>query len=123
VNSADGAFESAKCDVWETSEMSVEDEVFDASVKFGSYVDLLFRDDRRFSFEACERWAREFVVAAKRAPQAHASAELLIRRCFFPERSGFYFTLYVFGFGNAAPTARQRWVEALQEILRCLLIT
>jgi len=94
--------------------MSVEDEVFDASVKFGSYVDLLFRDDRRFSFEACESWARAFVVVAKRAPAAHASAELLLRRCFFPERSGFYFTLYLFCFADDAATARQRWAEALK---------
>jgi hypothetical protein len=44
VNSARSAVESAKCDVWATTELSAEEEIFNASHKFASYVDLVFLD-------------------------------------------------------------------------------
>ncbi len=116
VNAAGGLLESAKCDVWTTAEMSVEEEIFDAQLKFGSYVDLLFRYELRFSFDEHERWARQMVADLKRAPEAHASAQLLIRRCYFQEGTGFYFTLYVFGYGDDVGVARERWALALKQV-------
>src|SRR5208282_2533865 len=44
VNSALSLVESAKCDVWTTAELSAEEEIFNASHKFASYVDLVFSD-------------------------------------------------------------------------------
>jgi len=46
-----------------------------------------------------------------------ASAEICVRRCFFggPEetREGFYFTLYVNGFGEDESTAQKNWAIGL----------
>jgi hypothetical protein len=55
-----------------------------------------------------------------------AAAEFLIRRCYYhdPEeapgeeqiRDGFYFTFYLFGYGNDEIRSRQQWVIALKLI-------
>src|SRR6202171_2972426 len=51
MNSARSMVETAKCDAWTTTELSPEEEVYDASHKFVSYVDVVFSniDARRSS--------------------------------------------------------------------------
>jgi hypothetical protein len=114
VNSPASLIETAKCDVWSTTEMTVEDEIFGAPCKFGSYVDLLFTDQvSRFSFPQHEQWAKRIIQLLKRVPEIPSSAEFLIRRCFYHEsseiREGFYMTLYLFGYGDDESQARQQW--------------
>ena len=52
------------------------------------------------------------------ATQIPAAAETLIRRCYFHQddglREGFYFTLYLFGYGDDKEECRQRWAIALK---------
>ena len=45
-----------------------------------------------------------------------ASAEFLVRRCFFADDrdDGFYLTCYVFGFADGEADARKHWGIALQ---------
>jgi hypothetical protein len=45
INSSASILETAKCDIWQTTEMKPEEEIFGANSKFGSY-DLLLTDER-----------------------------------------------------------------------------
>ena len=119
VNSTASMMETAKCDAWSTNEMTVEDEIFGAASKFGSYVDLLFASPSpRFSLPEHEQWAKRITQLLKRVPEIPSSAEFLIRRCFYHEgnetREGFYMTLYVFGYGDDESQARQQWAIGLK---------
>lgn len=116
INSPAGILESAKCDVWASTEMTVEDEIFGAATKFGSYVDLLFTDQpSRFSLAAHKQFVERVTELLKRVPHIPASAEFLIRRCFYHSnqsaetRDGFYITHYLFGYGDQESQARQQW--------------
>jgi hypothetical protein len=119
INSTGGLLETAKCDVWSSTEISPEEEIFGATQKFGSYVDLLFSEERaRFSFLEHEQFGRRLAELLKKAPEMAASAEFLIRRCYYhvggETRDGFYITFYLFGYGDDEVQARQRWAIALK---------
>ncbi len=114
VNSLD-TFETAKCDAWATTELNPEEEIFGATHKFGSYVDLLFSSDHaRFSFSPHEDLAKRLTQLLQRVPEIPASAEFLIRRCYYGEKAGFYMTFYLFGYGDDDARARQQWAIALK---------
>jgi hypothetical protein len=57
-------------------------------------------------------------------PEIPAAAELIIRRCFYHGedsiRTGFYVTLYLFGYGDDEPQAEQRWAIALKLVENAL---
>ena len=120
VNSASGIFETAKCDVWYSTQMNIEDDIFGASSKFGSYVDLLFSDtDLRFSLKSHEKIARDLTGLLKKSPDIPASAEFLIRRCYYQNENqepafGFYVSFYLFGYGEGEEESRKRWGIALK---------
>jgi len=119
MNSAASCVETAKCDAWVSCEINPEEEIFGASCKFGSYVDLIFSDAAvRFLLPQHEKWAREVTRLLKAAPEMPSAAEFLIRRCYFHEndavREGFYFTFYLFGYGDDEDEARQHWSIALK---------
>jgi hypothetical protein len=119
VNSARSVVESAKCDVWATTELTPEEEVFGASHRFASYVDLvLSHPDQRQSFPEHERLAKRLAALLRRAPAMSSSAEVCVRRCFFGRgsetRDGFYFTVYVNGYGNDEAAARQNWAIGMK---------
>lgn len=119
MNSATSMLETAKCDAWLSTEMNPEDEIFGATQKFGSYVDLVFSEEsRRFSFPEHEEFAKELTQLLKKAPEIPAATELLIRRCYYRSgqevRDGFYITFYLFGYGDDPLHARGRWVIALK---------
>jgi len=114
VNSAHSVVESAKCDVWATEELSAGEEIFDASHKFASYVDLVFSDIRqRRSLRLHESFARRLTELLRRAPEIDAAVEVCVRRCFFGEEGeideGFYFTVYVSGYGGDESASRENW--------------
>jgi hypothetical protein len=119
VNSARSAVESAKCDVWATQELTTEEEVFAASHKFACYVDLVLSEiGQRQSFPEHERFAKRLAALLRRAPEMSSSAEVCVRRCFFGEgsetREGFYFTVYVNGYGNEEAAARRNWTIGMK---------
>ncbi len=124
MNSARSLVETAKCDAWATRELSAEEEIYDATHKFASYVDVVFsRIDVRLSLSRQslsdhEQFARNLVELLRRAPQAASSAEVCVRRCYFGDeggvREGFYCTLYVSGYGNDDASARQNWGAGLK---------
>ena len=125
INSPGGFLETAKCDAWSSTEIDPEEEIFGAACKFGSYVDLLFSDsESRFAFDEHEKLAKQVTQLLKRVPEIPAAAELIIRRCFYhlgdAVRDGFYITLYLFGYGDDDPQARQRWAIALKLVENAL---
>ncbi|HVZ16059.1 MAG TPA: hypothetical protein VG897_02995 [Terriglobales bacterium] len=113
VNSISSNLQSAKCDAWFSNKMTEEDEPFGASCKFGCYVDLAFHQQvPQMSLPLHEAFAVRLVDLVKRAPELPASMEIIIRRAHFEDdteeiREGYYFTTYVFGYGEDEAEARQ----------------
>jgi hypothetical protein len=119
MNSPAGILETAKCDSWSSTDMNPEEEIFGAAHKFCSYVDVLFSQDAlRYCFADHEQFAKRVTQLLQHAPEIPAAVELLIRRCFYHVageiQEGFYITLYLFGYGDDEPQARQRWAIALK---------
>jgi hypothetical protein len=118
INSPAGILETAKCDAWSSTDISPEEEIFGAGCKFGSYVDLLFADSRRFSFPEHEQLAKRLTQLLQRVPEIPAVAEFFIRRCHYHEepetRDGFYITFYLYGYGDEQSQARQQWAIGLK---------
>ena len=119
MNSARSMVETAKCDAWETAELSAEEEVYDASHKFASYVDVVFsRIDVRLSLSAHEQFAQNLVELLRGTPETPSATEVCVRRCYFRQdggvREGFYCTLYVNGYGNDGAGSRQNWGVGLK---------
>jgi hypothetical protein len=114
LNSPHSMVESAKCDTWDTSELSAEEDVYGAAHKFASYVDLVFSDiDRRLSFACHEQFTQRLTELLRRAPEIPAAVELCVRRCYFggtgEPREGFFCTVYVSGYGSDEASARRNW--------------
>ena len=124
VNSTRSMVETSKCDAWVTRELNAEEAIYDASHKFVSYVDAVFAeiDARqsllRQSLSAHEQFARKLVALLRRAPETSSTAEVCLRRCYYGQdssvREGFYFTLYVSGYGNDETSARRNWEVGLK---------
>ncbi len=120
VNSPASTLETAKCDVWSSTEINSEEEIFAAPVKYGSYVDLFFSEESlRFSLPDHERFATSLTDLLERAPEIPAAADFLIRRCYYHHaddqtKDGFYITFYLFGYDADEAFARQRWAIGLK---------
>ncbi len=121
LNSPRSMLETAKCDAWATTELTPEEEIYQASHKFASYVDVVFSDsDARLSLPAHEQFARKLVALLQRAPETPSAAEVCVRRCYFATneaggvREGCYCTLYVSGYGNDEASVRLNWGVALK---------
>jgi hypothetical protein len=123
INAAHSPLLTAKCDTWTTRDLNEEEAFFQAAMKFGSYVDVLFAEgEARFAFADHESLAKRAAELLGRAPEISAAAEFVVRRCYYhdqpavggnghePEpRAGYYLTVYVFGYGDDEDDARARW--------------
>jgi len=120
---------TAKCDLWLTSEMDVEDEGWGEPMKRVSYIDLFFdREVERMDFAAHERLADLIVTKFGRLPEMPAKLEIVIRQCHFhrpgepgASDAGYSFTMYVTGYGDEEVKAHVHWAIALQ-LLRYAII-
>jgi len=132
VNSPASAVLTAKCDVWMDDDLSEAEAIYNAQTKLACYVDHLFAEpelrseDLRFSFERHERFAQRTIDLLSRVPPISAAVEVIIRRCYYylgesGERAGYYFTIYVSGYGKDATEARQRWGIALDLLQNVIL--
>jgi hypothetical protein len=125
VNAPVSVLATAKCDVWSTTEINPEEEIFNSPYKFASYVDLLFSDHAsRTSFDAYEKLLKELTRLLQRVPEIPASAEFLLRRCFDRQdgsvQEGFYITFYLFGYGRDEAKSRAQWAVGLQLVSAAL---
>jgi hypothetical protein len=129
INAAGFPLQTAKCDTWQSPEISPEEEIFGAGEKFVSYVDLVYAgDEPRLSLDKHEALAKNLCALLQRAPEMAASVELAIRRCYYhpddnpgESSSGFCITAYVSGFGEDKAEARQRWSIALTLVQHALV--
>ncbi len=151
LNARGSLFQTAKCDAWFDREISAAEQIYERSGRFGCYVDLVFDEanaDSRFSFFRHEDLAGSLVKLLKKAPEIAAAVEIVIRRCYYrqsaaaagaqpgsnttiaaaaatnsPEglHSGFYFTLYVFAYGDDEAEARRPWQVAMQLAANAIL--
>jgi hypothetical protein len=126
VNSERSRMQSAKCDVWFTTELNEEEQIYGAAGKFGGYVDLFFTaPEERCSFSKCEEFARQLTSLLRRAPELPSSVEVILRRAQFEQgmrlEGGFYFTSYVFGYGDEQEDARRHWAVSLKLLENALL--
>jgi hypothetical protein len=132
VNSERSSFLTAKCDVWSDDQLTEAEEIYEAKTKLACYIDHLFADggdgaeDRRFSFERHERLAERLVELLNLVPPISATAEFIVRRCYYhladePVRPGYYLTFYVTGYGDDIIHARQRWGIALDLLQNAIL--
>ena len=126
VNSPASLLETAKCDVWTTNELQLEDAIFDECWKFGSYVDLLLPEaGARFSLELHQSFAHHLRDHLRRSPELPAAAEFVVRRCYYhargETRDGFCLTFYLFGYGKDETEARRQWARALKLVEGVLL--
>jgi len=129
LNATNSPWQTVKCDVWLESELDEAEQIYDAALKFGSYLDLIARNiSSRFSFERHERLVK---VAARQISDASdplVSCEFIVRRCWYHDEKpggnltpGFYVTLYLFGFGNGEAEARARWAQGLRCVTSSLI--
>jgi hypothetical protein len=82
INAPGFPLASAKCDVWLSSEVAPEEEIF-GDRKFVSYVDLVFVDEAdRCSLEKHEAFAQELCRLLGHAPEIAATVELVIRHSY-----------------------------------------
>lgn len=127
ANSAASALETAKCDTWWERELNEAEAIYNAELKFVSYIDLVMADDKaaRLDFDAHERLARRMVELLGRAPQIKSAAEFVIRRCYFrgsdETPSGYYITFYLSGYGVDEDEARRRWGIGLNVVQNAIL--
>jgi hypothetical protein len=121
VNAPSSGFQTAKCDVWCIQQAATDDHP--ALVTCACYVDVLFDlRSRQTSLEHHERLVRELctVIEAQAAPAA--SAEFIVRRCFYHRNPGVelepgcYVTCYVHGHGPDERLARQNWATGLRAL-------
>lgn len=109
-----GPLATAKCDAWFDTLMDVDDEPYQAKVKCACYVDVFFAERHQFAgFAQQERAARALVQRLRGSADLAARALVALRRAYFHEHEGFYWTLYVFGYGTETEGARRMWRNAL----------
>jgi hypothetical protein len=83
INAAGFPLATAKCDVWSSSKVAPEEEIF-GDRKFVSYVDLVFVDESdRYSFEKHEAFAKDLCRLLGHAPEIAATVELVVRHCYY----------------------------------------
>ena len=140
VNLPASMLQSVKCDAWTSREITAEEEIFGASCKFGSYVDLIFCEPAlRFAFDAHENFLRRLVRLLAKVPEISSATEFIVRRCVYHTRSlaaaadvsaddeteelrnGFGITFYLHGYGDDEDEARRRWTIALKLVENALL--
>jgi hypothetical protein len=123
VNAAALPFRTAKCDAWATSELDLEERIAHGLPhKIGGYVDLLIdRADLNAHAEPYQKLGALLAQLLKENT-AHAQIEIFIRRCIFTleNRSGYYATVFVHGYGATPQEAEKEWNSAMASLAEAL---
>jgi len=140
INTPHGSLQTVKCDAWISSEISEEEKVYGAAMKFGSYIDLVFTgDEPRQSMEAHEKFARSLCGLLGKAPSISVAAEFILRRCYvhtaelaagrLPQHdapsdnseNAYCLSFYLTGYGDDEDDARKRWMIGLKLVENAIL--
>ena len=122
LNAPTSAWQTVKCDVWPDDELGADELIYEARLKFCSYVDLITRNaPARVSFERHEYFVKSAARQLSDDDEQPISCEFAVRRCWFHGgrvgddlTPGFYVTFYLFGYGSDKAQARARWAEGLR---------
>ncbi len=88
VNSPRAPWQTAKCDVW-PDEAEAAENLYNRSFEQSCYVDIVLAEQAaalRFSLEVHERLARELAQLLEANEALEATAEIVVRRCYFHRR-------------------------------------
>jgi hypothetical protein len=89
INATGFPMATAKCDVWSSSQIAPEEEIF-GDRKFVSYIDLVFVDQEdQCSFGKHEAFVKELCRLLSHAPEIAATVELVIRNCYYHQKEFF----------------------------------
>jgi hypothetical protein len=129
LNSDQSKWLSAKCDVW-TEAVEAADNLYGAVCSQNCYIDIALAKPTEFlrrSLGTNEKLARELARQLKKHDGLEASAEIVVRRCYFhrgcelnESDEGYSLTLFLTGYGASASEAADRWETALQFTAECL---
>ena len=140
INTPHGVLQTVKCDTWLSTEISEEEKVYGAEMKFGSYIDLVFTGDQtRQSKETYEKFARSLCGLLKKAPSISVAAEFILRRCYvhtaelaagrLPQHNApsansedaYCLCFYITGYGDDEEEARKRWMIGMKLVENAIL--
>jgi hypothetical protein len=129
MNAPTSAWQTVKCDVRPDDELGAGELIYNARLKFCSYVDLIARNaPARFSFERHECFVKSAARQLSDDDEQPISCEFTVRRCWFHDElagddltPGFYVTFYLFGYGSDEAQARARWAEGLRRVTSILI--
>jgi hypothetical protein len=140
INAAGGPLQTVKCDTWFSSEISEEEKIYGAPLKYGSYVDLVFTsDEMRRQMAPHEKFARDLCGLLAKAPPISVAAEFVVRRCYvhpaalaagkLPAQDApasdsydaYCLTFFLTGYGDEEDEARQRWAIGLKLVENAVL--
>lgn len=111
---------TVKCDVWELGAEEIDADEFGGTAGrcgagLASYVDVVLRDDSRFSaFAWQERWAQSAKDRLRVEPLSCGRVDLVVRAAAAAAREGFGITLYAAGCGVDGSAARVAWERVLR---------
>lgn len=84
INAPDSALQTVKADLWQTGEISPEEQIFTASRKTVSYIDLIFADPAmRLSLQSHLNLVEKLCNLLRRAPEIPAAIEFVARHCHY----------------------------------------
>jgi hypothetical protein len=130
LNQRSSIVQTAKCDTWLTNELDPEDEIFGASWKFGSYVDLVFVErERQTALSEHDEFAQALTMLLSKVPDFAASADFVLRRCYYhrPEYpadksdDGYSLTFYLNGYGDDEDDAKKSWSIGLKLVQNAVM--
>ena len=124
LNVTHGPWQTVKCDVWLDGKLDESEQIYDATLKFCSYVDLVARDAAaRYSFERHEQLVKSIARQLSDDDGQPIACEFIVRRCWYHTEmpsgnltSGFYVTFYLFGYGSDEDQTRRLWAEGLRRV-------
>src|ERR1051326_1575272 len=133
LNAPEGVLQTVKCDTWLSHEITEEEKIYGAAMKYGSYIDLVFTSEAaRRRLEAHEKFGHALCALLAKAPSISVAAEFIVRRCYVhtaelasgklpahdapPHQSedAYCLTFYLTGYGDEGDEARQRWTIGLR---------
>jgi hypothetical protein len=126
LNSTASPLWTAKCDTWKsdspTDPYEMDAAPADTSFSFGSYIDLLARDNAlQVSFDRQEQWVRALTETLRAVPARAARVEFVLRPAQIHHATGYGVSWFVEGCGATAQRAREAWNEALRLALTVIM--
>jgi hypothetical protein len=130
LNSKRRAWQTAKCDVWAEA-VEASENLYSATHTQGGYVDIVLAESQaawRGSLEYHQRVAREVAALLGADEALEASAEIVVRRCYFhrggardESDAGYCLTQFLTGYGTSEAGAAESWERAMEFAARCWL--